>query len=136
MKTLPDKPSDLIELALSDLEKVEKNPRYEINMSTWHTPDRGKCSVCLAGAVIAGTLEQSIRYDLSPQSFDENTRRKLVALDHFRLGYIGDGLQEMCVERPLTLENFAAVAPYYRFDRNLFKRDMREIIAKLRSHDL
>lgn len=60
MTTLPDKLSDLLELALGDLEKVEAMPEvYEVDMSDWHLPQRdefggrcGRCTVCLAGAVI------------------------------------------------------------------------------------
>ena len=31
MNKLPDKPSELIRLALDDLEKAEKSPTYEVN---------------------------------------------------------------------------------------------------------
>lgn len=33
---LPEKPSELIRLALRDLETVEANPHYEVNMASWH----------------------------------------------------------------------------------------------------
>lgn len=40
--------------ALEDLETVEKNPKYAVDMDTWHAPAaNGKCYVCLAGAVLA-----------------------------------------------------------------------------------
>ena len=53
--TLPDKPSELIRLALSDLEKCEGDSRYEVDMNEWHVPtQKGHvCYVCLAGSVMA-----------------------------------------------------------------------------------
>ena len=42
-------------------------------------------SVCVAGAVIAGTLGADPTRDLGPQDFGEN-ERALYALDHFRCG--------------------------------------------------
>lgn len=62
----PDKPSELILLALKDLESVEKSKKYVVHMGHWHLPDEGKCYVCFAGAVMAGTLKLSdkVNYDL------------------------------------------------------------------------
>lgn len=55
----PDKLSDLIRLALDDLRKCEENPQYTINMHVWyhHSPDNNRCMVCLAGSVMAQTLQ-------------------------------------------------------------------------------
>jgi hypothetical protein len=55
-KVVKAKPSQLIKIALKDLAKAEKSPRYVIKMEHWHTLlSNGKCAVCLAGSVIAGT---------------------------------------------------------------------------------
>lgn len=32
--TLPDKPSELLKVALADLEKVEESPMYHVNMGS------------------------------------------------------------------------------------------------------
>lgn len=43
---------------MKDLEKVENNPKFKINMNSWyHNKLDGKCHVCAAGAVMAGTLK-------------------------------------------------------------------------------
>ena len=56
MSELPDKPSELIRLALADLRKCEADPRYLIDMAQWHRPVTSElCHVCLAGAVMART---------------------------------------------------------------------------------
>ena len=60
----PAKLSDLIELAISDAGRLDRT-RYVPTWMTWHRPqpggnaagETGKCIVCLAGAVIAATLE-------------------------------------------------------------------------------
>jgi hypothetical protein len=53
--TLPNKPSELIRVALKDLEEAERDPHYEVEMCTWHRPSSttGVCTVCLAGSVLA-----------------------------------------------------------------------------------
>ena len=102
MKKLPDKPSELIELALADLEKVEKLPEvYDVYMPRWHRPSAGKCMVCLAGAVLAQTLSTDPKKNielsgsLDESGLDKDTWRKLRSLDDFRCGRIGEGLYEM-----------------------------------------
>lgn len=59
------KPSDLILIALKDMEKVEKNPKYKIDQGKWHDPNKNKtkCSVCFAGSVMAMT------YKLKPTEY-------------------------------------------------------------------
>lgn len=61
---LPDKPSELIRLALKDLRKTERQFwKYKIDMDIWHsgkTSTLSRCSVCLAGAVMAQTLKTPI----------------------------------------------------------------------------
>ena len=49
---LPSKLSDVILIALEDLEKAEKSKEYEIDMDDWYKPN-GVCKVCFAGAVMA-----------------------------------------------------------------------------------
>ena len=52
----PKKLSDLIGLAVSDARALDRKT-YIPDCWRWHTPGRNnKCRVCLAGAVIAGTL--------------------------------------------------------------------------------
>lgn len=96
---LPELPSDLIRVALRDLAKVEKSDYYRVLMHSWHTPRYQSdytplypiCHVCLAGAVLAGScgVPRHIRTD--PSDFDRYTRRRLFALDSFRVGDIYAG---------------------------------------------
>lgn len=101
---LPSKPSELIRVALKDLRKAERSKKYVIDMGTWHEPHgdwefnpdkgydeyvpNGKCTVCLAGSVIAGTLGVSPKKDAEPLDFGAKTRAALRALNYFREGSI------------------------------------------------
>ena len=100
---LPETPSALIRLALDDLRKVERDPRYEVWMGYWHTgtghPERTRCCVCLAGAVMAGTLGAQPSDALCPGSYDEGTRGRLEALDYFRKGHAGGALMRFYPDR-------------------------------------
>ncbi len=84
---LPNKLSDLILVAVADLEDVEKDERYKVHMGDWHHPERdGKCFVCLAGSVMAKRLKAIPSAVLWPESFDKEIEKKLVALDDVRNG--------------------------------------------------
>lgn len=87
---LPNKPSELIRLAVKDLVLVENDKRYSVNMHEWHTPwfvDNDYdidyeseesviiCSVCFAGSVMAKTLDYAL-WGTASISNDEHS-------DHF-----------------------------------------------------
>lgn len=56
--TLPNKLSDLLELAVHDVQKCEAEPkRFVLDMGKWHSPkEDGVCALCMAGAVMAQTM--------------------------------------------------------------------------------
>ena len=88
-------PSALLLLAITDLARCELDPNYVIQMFTWHSPRSyysNACSVCLAGAVMAQSLNTPLRERRRPADFDEHTANSLKALDWFRLGYLRYGL--------------------------------------------
>lgn len=117
---LPDHPGDLIRLAIGDLAKVEADPRYRVNMNEWHAPGHnGLCSVCFAGAVMAGSLGASREVESSPHMFGSNSD-KLKALDRFREGDVQTGLCFMGLE---PLVQGMDVTPYGQ-RRSAFRRDM------------
>lgn len=93
---LPDKLSDLAELALRDAETLDPK-RYRPCASFYHGPPAdasisgngdGRCRVCLAGMLIAGTLQHDIESNLDSCDFDRETRYKLLALDYLRKGHV------------------------------------------------
>lgn len=88
-KKLPNKPSKLILLALKDLELVEKDERYAVNMHTWHRPKDGICQVCLAGSVLAKSLKFSNEEYTNGVYFESNFEKsegeKLSFLDRVRM---------------------------------------------------
>jgi hypothetical protein len=93
MSKLPDKPSELIRVALTDLAKCEAMPeKYQVHMRDWHTPlsSPNVCSVCLAGAVMAQTLGADIGVELDPDDFADVN--KLCALDDLRIGDVVQAL--------------------------------------------
>lgn len=82
---LPDKKSELIRLAIADLEKCEQDPNYTIDMTRWHEPRYdGVCQVCLAGSVMAKTLNANIRFYLDWVRYGSTTSYKLLFLDDIR----------------------------------------------------
>lgn len=86
MKQLPDKLYKLIELAYTDALKALANPTYVLNMNVWHETKEGSgtCQVCLAGAVIAGTLGASPNLGGSPALYGDATMGKLYAINEVR----------------------------------------------------
>src|SRR5262245_50267308 len=85
---LPEKRSDLLEVALADLELAEKSPLYSVCMATWHEPVGPKCEVCFAGAVMAFGLADPIERVSFPSDYPEDVEKKLAFLNHARAGFI------------------------------------------------
>lgn len=140
MNRLPDKPSELLLLALTDLEMCENDPRYEIYMGNWHAPN-GRCRVCAAGAVMAKSLGAPPRDIWGPEDFDEDTERKLRAIDFFRTGAVWDALNWMGITPPKALPDmsnnecgWASWASYD--DRTNWKIYMQSLIGILQAEGL
>lgn len=126
---LSDKPSELILQALVDLERVESDSRYTIDMSIWHRKYHNEttCIVCFAGAVMSRAV--TIDRNVTPSDFPEEFG-KLQALDEFRCGRIETGLQYMGISRPESLPPGVYVMPY-EADASLFKTAMRKMSRHL-----
>src|SRR5690606_229892 len=86
-----EKLHELLELALDDLAKCERQPdKFRIDMKSWLDRDGEICMVCLAGAVMAqrllgGNLPCESR---DPWYFDAETHDRLKALDRLRSGEV------------------------------------------------
>ena len=135
MNRLPDKPSELIRLALGDLKKIESKPNYSVDMDVWVEPGRDDiCRVCLAGAVLVE------RYDIHNVHTveDDDTNNKLDALNWFRMGDAIMGLVEMGIEA--SEDNYAELSvlgvAYYEDDQKAFYHDMERMASKLESMEL
>lgn len=127
---LPSKPSALIRVALADLAKCELSSKYEIRMGTWHEPDIDctlPCEVCLAGSVIAKSLNADPARHIRPEDFPGSVCQKLNALDEFRKGDIVSGLAEMYIASPYGLALDVDVSEYDSEGPGPFKRDMRKM---------
>lgn len=135
MKTLPKVPSELITLALNDLELVEKDERYEVNMEVYHYPSDGKCLVCLAGAVMAKSLE--VPPETNYLSYSEPNYKQLNALDYFRAGALHAGLYCLNFGRS-TWGRFKECVhmPSYVSSPALFKSEMRDMAAQFKKAGL
>lgn len=128
-------PSEIILMALDDLELVEKDPRYDIDMNYYHYQvQRGKatCAVCFAGAVIAKTLEQPIDKDLVASDLTNNRAimKRIYALNAFRMGQVASGLREMGMSTKSLPLPQVGVTPYF-VSPERFKVDMRNIAKGL-----
>lgn len=132
---LPDKPSELIELALADLEKVEADrEHYRVDMGAWHEPKYGLCYVCLAGAVMAKTMNFSRIDSVDPVNSvhspgDEN---KLMALNEFRVGMIDHGLHYMGITDKAELLPDRLEHEPYAARPVIFKGQMRALAKMFR----
>ena len=101
---LPAKASDGIDAIIKDLEAVEANAKYDIDMSGWHDPilkdwdgintERavtGRCEVCLAGARLARLADDPDR-GLTPSSMARDLGNaesdKIASLDSLRKGQL------------------------------------------------
>lgn len=134
---LPKKLSALILLAVEDLKRVERSKRYLVNMNVFHDSfGGGKCSVCFAGAVIAGTLGKDPAGHFYPDDFSEDVADRLFALDFLRMGDVGSALSRLGEEMPDGLDFNADVPTYTASSKRRFKLAMRRIAKTLAEHGL
>ena len=132
MTKLPDKLSELTELALHDLSLCERSKKYMVDMGHWHEPDRGLCYVCLAGSVMAKTLKTPVESYRLPYHFDEEN--KLSALNYIREGEVDDACYYFYDDVPANLQDFYVIP--YEDNPTQFKRDIRKIIRYLKKRGL
>jgi len=104
---LPDSLSGVMRVALKDEARAFKSPFYKIDMGGWHDPvwedstylsddddlEPARCDVCLAGAVMAGTLKLDRAKEGTPDLWPELDCR-LQSLDQIREGSISSALLE------------------------------------------
>jgi hypothetical protein len=109
--TLPDKPSDLLSVALYDLYACSQDSAYDINFNEWHKPLQKRdntqfsnktepdvCQVCFAGSIMAKTLGCDSTQRVEANNvilFHKDTILKLMAVDEFRKGHINSALDIM-----------------------------------------
>lgn len=148
MKTLPDKPSESIRLALTDLRACEADPLYNVGMGDWHRPCDGVCHVCLAGAVMAKSLEcpreksfvpsmiksayMERAAGVSAEQFQVLTN-KLTAIDRFRSGYIGPAFSALNIPKPDAIPDSMFIHAY-NISRDEFYNDMEGLATLLEQH--
>lgn len=143
---LPNKLSDLMEVALKDLAKAERSAFYNAEMGSWHQPqyNRGdvvSCDVCFAGSVIAFTLHADKDSQMAPSMFSRDLHGKLIALNSVRNGGYGSAAYSMgfSVRRQKKIAAHVLASPAlahrpvsYHRDRKVFKEDIRAAIRALR----
>ena len=90
-------PSTLIRQAVRDMDACRGDPGYRLEMGTWHKPGQAgePCGVCLAGAVMAQTLEAPRGEMRGPGQYPEPIRRKMDALDLVRQGRVMAALHQL-----------------------------------------
>jgi hypothetical protein len=123
---LPRKPSALIRLALKDLVAAEKV--YGIDMFDWVVPAaesaKGKCTVCLAGAVMVGTLKMKPEYQLPINAGPDATT--LEAINDLRQGELAEAFDHLYLFLPPHFMDSVDIVEYGR-NRKLFKKQMAEL---------
>lgn len=140
---LPKIPSKLLQLAMDDLALIEKDERYTVNMSHWHHSWNSladRCSVCLAGAVMAMTCKVPFHYFVvSTDYFEIENQRAFEAIDWFRQGSIQDAFDKLGLDmsdgspaRTYMISNGSyAHIPMYQPDPVRFRLAMNVLIYNL-----
>lgn len=89
---LPDKPSELILRAIEDVESALEIDTYNFDINAWHETSEyygevynygevDSCCICVAGGIMAATIDFTADVDLIPSEYNSVTRDKLFGLD-------------------------------------------------------
>ncbi len=143
---LPNKPSELLEVAMHDLSLVERSSKYKVDMWSWHKPTgAGYCEVCMAGAVMAKTLHVDSKVYKTASSFDARTDRKLWFISKASVtGFTGeaDMISEvraafhLCIGRETVVKIRKVAILKYSTSPRAFKARVRKIIRLLKEAGL
>lgn len=138
---LPRKLSELLELALEDLEKTENTPGFRIDMNRWLDNIHGNCVACLAGSVMVQQFCKPPKEDecaISPIdlyveqiiSYDDFVRLK--ALDCLRTGQIRRAYETLC---HYDLDFQDVFVTDYDDDSVLWHECMQRVLNELKGHE-
>lgn len=140
---LPDLPSELLEVALRDLEAVEQDDRYVVEMWDLHKPRDGKCYVCLAGATLGKSYNLGFSEDVLISELPERLSNKILCIDAFRRGNITSGVEYLSKPRFANVDiakkiKKAAIDKYipYHLSPSTFKAYIRSLIIELKKYNL
>lgn len=128
IKKLPSIPSQLIRLAIKDLEKVEKMKTRKVHMGNWHVAEDGICYVCLAGAVMDQTLKSDPKKNIDP--FETDFPYQLQALNNFRRGLCGEGFRHLKLDK-IEGVKFSRKITFYEYSPTKFKKEMLKLASDL-----
>ncbi len=131
-KILKMKLSDILELALNDLKKVEADKKnFAVDMKDLaYKNEDGKCAVCLAGSVLAQSCQipaDKLMDDEVYLSDEENTLVEVV--DSLRTG----DLEEISYFTHRISKLADRFIPDYEDSPKEFRAAMKELIADLRA---
>lgn len=133
---IPEAPkllSEAIYLALADLEKVEADDRYQVDMDIWHASNHnsGKCHVCFAGAVMAKSCKTDIRLNKGIGSFDQDWANVFCALDSARVYQFKTAARQMDLQPQGNDFDPVVDRCSYTTDPAQFKANMRHAADEL-----
>ena len=145
---LPTKLSELIALSLFDLEQVEKNDKYTVNMSYWYWPHAHTCFVCLGGSVLVNRFnftEESLHGSMMLASvidlhIAESDTNALYALNYIRQGQLALALSQLGFDMPESTDEHKlwphmSITPHHE-NAQRFKTDLAKLATKLAIYGL
>lgn len=98
--TLPNTLNGLLAVAVSDAKSINRR-LYVPHFGYWHEPEvDGRCGVCLAGCVIAGSLQHSRSSEVSFRHLQPPVRNKIEALDKMRIGSFSKAYRTLYGHKP------------------------------------
>ena len=83
---LPNSVSGLLETAIEDARSLDRKA-YLPHYGEWHSMnDQGRCEICLAGSVLAGTLDYEPGHQVLTYNLELEVQTKIDALNSMRTG--------------------------------------------------
>jgi len=137
MKALPDKPSDMMAVAVWATGKARRSRKYILNMDAYHGPAGLKTKVDMAGAVMAFVLFLNPAREYDDDAFNKEAVDKFNMIEALRQGSIQYAFE--CVSIKLDEESerilqytWRRCMEYPEFDYRKSMRYWLRFIKKLR----
>ena len=135
---LPDTMHELLRIAIDDMLVVKTQKKYVLNMGEWYAINNdNRCSVCMAGSVMARRCKFDRTKDCLPSSFPRDISTKLSAINQMRCNWLSEAYTSVYGEEPIgdkedVLLNAPKISGWYsKHDPSENECTFRQFVSEL-----
>ena len=112
-----NRPSELIRVAVADARSLDRKKYFPDSVKFHESPYGENCHVCLAGAVIARTLNADMHRSYRPGYYEYDIGCRLLAIDALRVGNLKEAVFNLGWHKRTGFDKSAILSTQNRLQR-------------------